>query len=296
LPGSTGRRLEWVNKPPDDLGLTDLEMSTDPFGKGGKRTTFPTGTKSLDLVVRFRAAPPDGTRITAEVRGKAGSVGLKGGPLITAANNATGEFDVLLMCAPETGGYEDGPYQTRVFINGSETGLLNWSVGGAPPGPVGSGGGPAPKPPGEALEVVEWHALTTRSVSTSAGNPASLSRSGDVFVAMKVRLPARLLHGNPENGRLTYSFSTRDFVLKSPDGGSWRAEGMASGDASSFDVGFLVIGFEYGNTETDPPSFDRRVLFAVPRQKLEAGGLEFQFQGQPPLKLPADRRTPDRAG
>jgi hypothetical protein len=295
LRGAAGPRLEWVTKPPADLGLTDMAMSNGDLTKfeGGKPppTAFPSGTKSLDLVARFKSAPPDGTRITAEVRGRAGSVGLKGGPLITSQNNATGEFDVLLMCSPKNGDYADGPYQTRVIVNGAETALLNWSVGGAAaPAP--------PEPPaarGDLPEVMEWHRIKTFNLYVSGGGTVSPSNSDDVFVGVKVRLPAKLIGGAPRNGGLDYTFTNFDCVLKFPDGSKRSASGLAR-EKGNYDANYYVQHADYGKTETDPPSFVRWVLFAVPRKQLEAGGLKFSFKGCPAVPLTAEGRTEDRDG
>jgi hypothetical protein len=132
LPGARGPQFEKVGTLPSGVELAAAYMTDKPFAPAPKPLpqTFPSGTKTLDAVVALKRRPPNGTSVWREVRGKDGVVKLKGFVMMTSENNATGHFEIPLECAPTSGSYPDGDYQTRILVNDKVVAVLNWSVGG----------------------------------------------------------------------------------------------------------------------------------------------------------------------
>ncbi|HVS36759.1 MAG TPA: hypothetical protein VMS17_14455 [Gemmataceae bacterium] len=132
VPGAGGPRVTYAGTLAQDMKLTDVYMQAGlddlPAGKAPP-TTFPSGTKEMELVLRFSQTPPDGTTFGRQIRTEAGSVDLKGFVFLTEQNNSTGELTAMLGCEPESGAFADGDYQTTVKLNGETIALLNWTVG-----------------------------------------------------------------------------------------------------------------------------------------------------------------------
>lgn len=144
LPGARGPQFEKVGEPPAGAEFAQVYMTAERFKPAPNPLpqTFPSGTKSLNVVVVLKRSPPDGTGVRREIHGKDGPIPLKGFVLITSVNRVTGAFEMPLGCEPKSGPFPDGDYQTRVFLNDKLVGVLNWSVGGAA-GKADSRGGKA---------------------------------------------------------------------------------------------------------------------------------------------------------
>jgi WD40 repeat protein len=204
LPGADGKRIEYIGKPDPGILLGNIYV-VERFDLKAKEktfpTTFPSGTKMLDLVIEFAYEPQGEIRVGWEVQSNAGPLALLQGS--TAFLRAAPPV-MLIPVIPGKRLFADGPYRMTVTLNYKRIAVLNWSVGkSANPAPgisktAGAGERPAPAGPSQAsgapegkkapakddvpageIHRFEGHTKGVNSVACSADGHRALSASDD---------------------------------------------------------------------------------------------------------------------
>jgi|SRR5579859_447825 len=136
LPGASGKPVEFLVTPEKDtivrnvlvsenaqLTLTEIKIPTEPV-------IFESGVKELHVSIQM-FIPDHDVKTEVQVRNNTGEVKLKPQGYIgflTIPDLKLANVDLVLD--PESGSFDDGPYQATVIVDNQPVALLNWQIGG----------------------------------------------------------------------------------------------------------------------------------------------------------------------
>lgn len=135
LPGKKGPRVSYLDGGARSIQISDIYVDTTVPLKTPKParlpTSFPSGTKSLNIMVEFGSSPPASIDWKCDIRSSKGRIDTtpKNKEPVATSMYIDHNRTLCLFMTPTAGMFPDGPYQATITINGKEHAVLNWSVG-----------------------------------------------------------------------------------------------------------------------------------------------------------------------
>lgn len=134
LPGANGNPIEFL-VPPEATEIVSAFLSenkgliypqivepTDPY-------SFEPGTNKLYLIVQLVGVRGK-VDVSVTLDNSGGPVALKRQEILNSSN-VEGLISAIFELEPESGQFEDGPYQATIYVNAEPVILVNWQVGQA---------------------------------------------------------------------------------------------------------------------------------------------------------------------